>query len=166
MIQLPLLIAAAALGGIELNGTAMFCNQDNLSMGGFDPSRNAVVLCEQNLQAKKNSALSVMKHELAHVLQHRLGRGEVGILPDGLLTPLVRELLPQTEVMTVLMRYPSREVNGELEARLASRYVPSELIALGVVATRAFDLKLGQRLLQIQQNPRSTPESFTLKNSY
>ena len=87
------------------------------------------------------------------MLQHRLGRGEVGILPDGLLTPLVRELLPQTEVMTVLMRYPSREVNGELEARLASRYVPSELIALGVVATRAFDLKLGEISMQTPHTP-------------
>ena len=150
LIQLPLLIAAAVLGGIELNATAMFCRQDKLSMGGFDPNRNAVVLCKQNLQAKKNSALSVLKHELAHVLQHRLGRGEVGILPDGLLTPLVRELLPEGEVMSVLMRYPSREVNGELEARLASRYVPSGLIAFGVVATRAIDLNMGEP----QQRPR------------
>ena len=38
--------------------------------------------------------------------------------------------------MAVLMQYPSNEINGELEARLASRYVPSELIAVAVVATR------------------------------
>ena len=150
MIQLPLLIAAAALGGIELSGTAMFCEQNKLSMGGFDPAKNAVILCQGNLKAENNSALTVMKHELAHVLQHRLGRGEVGILPDALLTPLVRELLPPPEVMTVLMRYPSREVNGELEARLASRYVPSELIALGVVATGALGINWGEPVFQLE----------------
>ena len=44
-------------------------------------------------------------------------------MPSSLLAPLVRELLPQKEVMAVLMQYPSSEINGELEARLASRYL-------------------------------------------
>ena len=72
--------------------------------------------------------MSVLKHELAHVLQHRLGRGEVGILPDGLLPPSAR-----TPTRARGYDRPDalsqQEVNGELEARLASRYVPSGLIA-------------------------------------
>ena len=77
---------------------------------------------------------------LAHVLQERLGRGGIGLLPDPLLTPLVRQLLPDREVMAVLMQYPANEVNGELEARLASRYIPSELIAIGLISTRVLNL--------------------------
>ena len=105
-------------------------------MGGFDPELGSVTLCEKNLNREKNSYLNVIKHELAHVVQHRMGRDGDALMPNSLLAPLVRDLLPQKEVMAVLMQYPSNEINGELEARLASRYVPSELIAVAVVATR------------------------------
>ena len=105
-------------------------------MGGFDPELGSVTLCEKNLNREKNSYLNVIKHELAHVVQHRMGRDGDALMPNSLLAPLVRDLLPQKEVMAVLMQYPSNEINGELEARLASRYVPSELIAGAVVATR------------------------------
>ena len=105
-------------------------------MGGFDPALGSVTLCEKNLNREKNSYLNVIKHELSHVVQHRMGRNGDALMPSSLLAPLVRELLPQKEVMAVLMQYPSNEINGELEARLASRYVPSELIAVAVVATR------------------------------
>ena len=105
-------------------------------MGGFDPDLGSVTLCEKNLNREKNSYLNVIKHELAHVVQHRMGRNGDALMPSSLLAPLVRELLPQKEVMAVLMQYPSSEINGELEARLVSRYLPSELIAVAVVATR------------------------------
>tara|TARA_Y100000991_G_scaffold147198_1_gene111421 strand:+ start:2337 stop:2693 length:357 start_codon:yes stop_codon:yes gene_type:complete len=105
-------------------------------MGGFDPEQGTVTLCEKNLNREKNSYLNVIKHELAHVVQHRFERNGDALLPSGLLTPLVRELLPQKEVMAVLTQYPNSEINGELEARLASRYLPSELIAVAIVATR------------------------------
>ena len=105
-------------------------------MGGFNPELGSVTLCEKNLNREKNSYLNVIKHELAHVVQHRMGRDGDALMPNSLLAPLVRDLLPQKEVMAVLMQYPSNEINGELEARLASRYVPSELIAVAVVATR------------------------------
>ena len=136
MIHLPLLLAAAVLGGIPLKSHASFCQENRWSMGGFDPELGTVTLCEKNLNREKNSYLNVIKHELAHVVQHRFGRDGDALLPSGLLTPLVRELLPQKEVMAVLMQYPNSEINGELEARLASRYLPSELIAVAVVATR------------------------------
>ena len=129
-------MAAAALGGIPLNGHASFCQDNHLSMGGFDPAVGSVTLCEKNLKREKNSYLNVIKHELAHVVQHRMGRNGDALMPSALLAPLVRELLPQKEVMAVLMQYPNHEINGELEARLASRYIPSELIAVAVVATR------------------------------
>ena len=105
-------------------------------MGGFDPDLGSVTLCEKNLNREKNSYLNVIKHELSHVVQHRMGRNGDALMPSSLLAPLVRELLPQKEVMAVLMQYPSNEINGELEARLVSRYLPSELIAVAVVATR------------------------------
>ena len=136
MIHIPLLLAAAVLGGIPLNYHAAFCQNNRLSMGGFDPDLGSVTLCEKNLNREKNSYLNVIKHELAHVVQHRMGRNGDALMPSSLLAPLVRELLPQKEVMAVLMQYPSNEINGELEARLASRYLPSELIAVAVVATR------------------------------
>ena len=136
MIHIPLLLAAAVLGGIPLNGHAAFCQNNRLSMGGFDPVLGSVTLCEKNLNREKNSYLNVIKHELSHVVQHRMGRNGDALMPSSLLAPLVRELLPQKEVMAVLMQYPSNEINGELEARLASRYLPSELIAVAVVATR------------------------------
>ena len=81
-------------------------------MGGFDPELGTVTLCEKNLNREKNSYLNVIKHELAHVVQHRFGRDGDALLPSGLLTPLVRELLPQKEVMAVLMQYPNSEING------------------------------------------------------
>ena len=136
MIHIPLLLAAAVLGGIPLNGHAAFCQNNRLSMGGFDPALGSVTLCEKNLNREKNSYLNVIKHELSHVVQHRMGRNGDALMPSSVLAPLVRELLPQKEVMAVLMQYPSNEINGELEARLASRYLPSELIAVAVVATR------------------------------
>ena len=136
MIHFPLLLAAAVLGGIPLNSNASFCQDNRLSMGGFDPAVGSVTLCEKNLKREKNSYLNVIKHELAHVVQHRMGRNGDALMPSALLAPLVRELLPQKEVMAVLMQYPNHEINGELEARLASRYIPSELIAVAVVATR------------------------------
>ena len=136
MIHIPLLLAAAVLGGIPLNGHATFCQNNRLSMGGFDPALGSVTLCEKNLNREKHSYLNVIKHELSHVLQHRMGRNGDALMPSSLLAPLVRELLPQKEVLAVLMQYPSNEINGELEARLASRYLPSELIAVAVVATR------------------------------
>lgn len=136
MIHFPLLLAAAVLGGIPLNSHASFCQDNRLSMGGFDPELGSITLCEKNLNREKNSYLNVIKHELAHVVQHRMGRNGDALMPSSLLSPLVRELLPQKEVMAVLMQYPNEEINGELEARLASRYLPSELIAVAVVATR------------------------------
>ncbi len=140
MLQLPLLIAAAVLGGLELSSSAQFCQADQRSLGGFLHQHDAVVLCQQNLGSATTPLLSVVKHELAHVLQERLGRGGIGLLPDPLLTPLVRQMLPDREVMAVLMQSPADEVNGELEARLASRYIPSELIAIGLVSTRVLGL--------------------------
>ena len=38
------------------------------------------------------------------------------------------------EVMTVLTFYPEEEVNGELEARLASRIIPNALIAGALIS--------------------------------
>lgn len=140
MFQLPLLIAAAVMGGLEVSASAEFCKSSHRSLGGFLHEHNAVVLCRENIGSSNTPMLSVVKHELAHVLQQRLGRGGKGLIPDPVLTPLVRQLLPDREVMAVLMHYPSNEVNGELEARLASRYLPSELIAIGLVSTRALGL--------------------------
>ena len=140
LFQLPLLIAAAVLGGLELNSSAPFCHANQHSLGGFLHKHDAVVLCQENLATSTTPLLSVVKHELVHVVQDRLGRGGVGLLPDPLLTPLVRQLLPDREVMAVLMLYPTDQVNGELEARLASRYLPSELIAIGLVSTRVLGL--------------------------
>ena len=81
-------------------------------MGGFDPALGSVTLCEKNLNREKNSYLNVIKHELAHVVQHRMGRNGDALMPSSLLAPLVRELLPQKEVMAVLMQYPAVKLTG------------------------------------------------------
>ena len=46
LIHIPLLLAAAVLGGIPLNSHASFCQNNRLSMGGFDPQLGSVTLCE------------------------------------------------------------------------------------------------------------------------
>ena len=43
------------------------------------------------------------------------------------------------EVMAVLSFYPEEEVNGELEARLASRIIPNSLIAGGLISGALID---------------------------
>jgi hypothetical protein len=138
LIQILVLMAAATFSNVRVAEASDFCQTSVNSLGGFDPASGAVTLCQNNLSEHhaNESRLEVLKHELTHVVQHRLGRGDNSLLPEQLLTPLVRQLMPSDEVMAVLMDYPRADVSGELEARLIGRYLPSEAIALGLMLTR------------------------------
>ena len=138
LIQILVLMAAASFSNVQVAEASDFCQGSVNSLGGFDPASGAVTLCQNNLSGHhaKESRLEVLKHELSHVVQQRLGRGGNSLLPDALLTPIVRQLMPSEEVMAVLMDYPRADLNGELEARLMGRYLPSGVIALGLLLTR------------------------------
>jgi len=133
LMSLLLLALLASLAGIEVVEGGRGCGAIRNGAGSFDPSLQAVSLCPQVARRKGRSLGEVARHELFHALQHQFGRGEQGFLPDVVLTPLVRHGMDDREVMAVLSLYPDQEINPELEARLASRWLPSGVLAGGLL---------------------------------
>ena len=135
-MPLFVLVLLASFAGVTTVHGGEGCEATAHYLGSFDPDRQQVSLCPDVAMQGKRSLGEVARHEFFHAIQHRFGYGGQGFLPDALLTPLVRYGMDDREVMTVLSLYSEEEVNGELEARLASRIIPNALIA-GALITGA-----------------------------
>ena len=132
-MPLFVLVFPASFAGVTTVNGGDGCEATAHYLGSFDPDRQRVSLCSDAAKQGQRSLGEVARHEFFHAIQHRFGYGGQGFLPDALLTPLVRHGMDDREVMTVLSLYPEDEVNGELEARLASRIIPNALIAGGLI---------------------------------
>ena len=133
-MPLFVLVFLASFAGVTTVNGGDGCEATAHYLGSFDPDRQRVSLCSDAAMQGQRSLGEVARHEFFHAIQHRFGYGGQGFLPDALLTPLVRHGMDDREVMTVLSLYPEDEVNGELEARLASRIIPNALIAGGLIS--------------------------------
>jgi len=133
-MPLFVLILLASFAGINTVKGGSGCEDKAHYLGSFDPDLQQVSLCPDVATQGQRSLAEVARHEFFHAIQHRFGYGGKGFLPDSLLTPLVRYGMDDREVMTVLTFYPEEEVNGELEARLASRIIPNALIAGALIS--------------------------------
>jgi len=132
-MPLFLLFLVSSLAGIQVVEGGSGCQAIHNGAGSFDPAQQKVSLCSEVARRKQRSMAEVARHELFHGLQHQFGR-EQGFLPDALLTPLVRQFMDDGEVMAVLSLYPDDDINAELEARLASRFLSNGVLAGGLVA--------------------------------
>ena len=133
-MPLFVLVFLASFAGVTTVNGGDGCEATAHYLGSFDPDRQRVSLCSDAAMQGQRSLGEVARHEFFHAIQHRFGYGGQGFLPDAWLTPLVRYGMDDREVMTVLSLYPEDEVNGELEARLASRIIPNALIAGGLIS--------------------------------
>ena len=138
-MPLFILVFLASLAGVSTVTGGEGCEARAHYLGSFDPDHQQVSLCPEHAMQGQRSLGEVARHEFFHAIQHRFGFGGKGFLPDALLTPLVRHGMDDREVMAVLSFYPEEEVNGELEARLASRIIPNSLIAGGLISGALID---------------------------
>ena len=76
------------------------------------------------------------RHELFHAVQHLFNRNGQSFLNAAQITVLVHCFIDDQEVMVVISRYPSEEVNSALDAHLVSRSVPNELMGGALLAGR------------------------------
>lgn len=135
MPTLLLLLLASWLGVGTVQG-GEWCRSQEGAVGSYDPGRQEINLCMERIREKQRSPMEVARHELFHAVQHLFGRNGRSFLSDDQITPLVRWLMDDGEVMAVLMLYPSEEINSELEARLVSRLLPNEVIGGALLAGR------------------------------
>lgn len=138
-MPLFVLVLLASFAGVTTVSGGDGCEGTAHYLGSFDPDRQLVSLCPDAGMPGQRSLGEVARHEFFHAIQHRFGYEGQGFLPDALLTPLVRFGMDDREVMTVLSLYPEEDVNGELEARLASRIIPNALIAGGLISGALID---------------------------
>jgi hypothetical protein len=132
-MPLFLLVLLASFAGFRVQEGGVACQIFENGAGSFDPVSQQVSICPKVASRRGRSLAEVARHEFFHAVQHQFQR-EQGFLPDSLLTPLVRQFMDDGEVMAVLSLYPEAEVNSELEARLASRWLPNAVVAAGLLA--------------------------------
>ncbi len=135
-MPIPLLLLFAAWLGVGTVQGGAWCDAQQAGVGSYDPQRSEIALCTERIRSKGRSIDEVVRHELFHAVQHLFGRNGRSFLSNDQITPLVRWLMDDGEVMAVLMLYPSEEINSELEARLVSLLLPNEVIGGALLAGR------------------------------
>ena len=135
-----------ALSGVSVIDNPRDCRDQPGLMGGYISGTNLIELCHANVHRADQDLERVLRHEMVHAIQENFDLRE-SLIPEPLLTWLVRWTMDDREVMAVISVYPSDEINSELEARLVSRLLPNEAIGGMLLAARVIQQAPQQGLL-------------------
>ena len=105
-----------ALSGVSVVESPRDCLEQQGLMGGYVTVTNLIELCEGNVLRAEQDLERVLRHEMVHAIQENFDLREA-LIPEPLLTWLVRWTMDDREVMTVLL-YDDHETDQEFEARL------------------------------------------------
>ena len=141
-----ILLLFASLIGVDTVQGGDWCRSQPAGVGSYDPDRSEINLCVDRIRTNQRGIGEVARHELFHAVQHHFGRDGRSFLNDDQITSLVRWFMDDGEVMAVISLYPSEEINSELEARLASRFFPNQVIGGALLTARL-----------VQQAPQQGP---------
>ena len=83
---------------------------------GYISGKNLIELYEGNVQRAEQDLERVLRHEMEHAIQENFDL-EQSLIPEPLLTWLVRWTMDDREVMTVLL-YEEHKMDQKFEARL------------------------------------------------
>ena len=104
------------LFGVSVVDSLLDCRNQPALMGGHISRTNLIELCEGNIQRVEQDLERVLCHEMVHAIQENFDL-EQSLIPEPLLSLLVRWTMDAREVMTVLL-YDEHETDQEFEARL------------------------------------------------
>ena len=105
-----------ALSGVSVVDSPRDCRDQPGLMGGYIKGTNLIELCHANVNRADQDLERVLRHEIVHAIQENFDLRE-SLIPEPLLTWLVRWTMDDREVMTVLL-YDEHETDQEFEARL------------------------------------------------
>lgn len=126
-----LLSLSLSLTGVNVTEDKQACSTNTNLMGEYVLVSKEITLCSDNIEAKGDVPLNILKHEAIHAIHHNLGWEERTFLHEVLITFLVRNLMHDDETMAVLINYQG-STDQEFEARFLS-LLPAEYIALAVL---------------------------------
>jgi hypothetical protein len=113
---------------IESIGSDCFHNPE--LMGQYEAKTETITLCENNITLSKYSKEEIVKHELIHYIYHK--HQIESIIPEPLITWLVRKNIPSDQVMYVILNEDKYSLNEEFSARLLQK-LPSWIIGIGII---------------------------------
>ena len=105
-----------ALSGVSVVESPRDCRDQPGLMGGYITGTNLIELCHANVHRADQDLERVLRHEMVHAIQENFDLRK-SLIPEPLLTWLVRWTMDDREVMTVLL-YDEHETDQEFEARL------------------------------------------------
>ncbi len=146
--MLETLLAAAAAAGVTVGVVDERCSGHATLLGGWDPQAEQVFLCRDNIRAEGRSEEEILRHELIHVIQDRVGQP---LLPEPLLTLLSRDTLPSGEALLVITTSEDRD--REFECRVLTRLLSSEAVAHWLMEASGVSAALGHAPLAQQGWP-------------
>lgn len=142
MVDISLSVVLA-LSGLSVVESPEECRSNHALMGGYISQTNLIELCRSNVARNSESLAVVMRHEMVHAIQENL-KLEAPLIPEPLLTWLVRGMLSNEEAMAVLL-YDEYDKDLEFEARVLSR-LPNWLIGGMLWASEYHDRQVGDGL--------------------
>ena len=142
MVDLSLSVVLA-LSGLSVVESPRECRSNHALMGGYISQTNLIELCRTNVARNSQSLAVVMRHEMVHAIQENL-QLQAPLIPEPLLTWLVRGMLSDEEAMAVLL-YDEYDKDLEFEARVLSR-LPNWLIGSVLWASEYHARKSGDGL--------------------
>ena len=92
------------------------CSDQSGLNGAYISGTNLIELCGGNVQRADQDLARVLSEEMVHAIQENFDLEE-SLIPEPLLTWLIRWTMDDREVMTVLL-YDRKETDQEFEARL------------------------------------------------
>ena len=105
-------------GGVSVISDTDDCASNAHLLGSYVSGTRVIELCQRNAESKHQDVGKIIRHEMVHMIQNNLGR-TTSLIPDAIMTPMVRWLMDDREVMTVLL-YEEEDIDQEFEARLLS----------------------------------------------
>ena len=117
-------------GVLRQAGTVTLVARDcpNSLLGAFHATRNALLLCANNLQNDPQEIWEVLAHESAHVMQHCKGGG---LLDQGQLDLAMTRIQEESPRLVKELRlYHQSQHRDEVEARLVQGLAPDRVEAL------------------------------------
>lgn len=124
MVDLSLSLVLA-LSGLSVVESPQECDSNRALMGSYISHTNLIELCRSNVARNSQCVQQVLRHEMVHAIQENL-QLKTAVIPEPLLSWMVRGLLSDSETMTVLL-YDKHDTDQEFEARVLSR-LPNWLI--------------------------------------
>lgn len=106
------------VGGVSVISDTDDCARNEHLLGSYISGTRVIELCQRNAESKHQDIGRIIRHEMVHLIQNNLGR-TTSLIPDAVMTPMVRWLMDDREVMTVLL-YEEEDIDQEFEARLLS----------------------------------------------